>query len=46
MAVSEMVSFACHPLPNEKTWGELLRIDEREHAGGPVSIQLFGEDPR
>ena len=23
----------------------MLRIDPRERAGGPVSIQLFGEDP-
>ncbi len=45
MAVSEMVSSHAIHYRNEKTWTELLRIDEREHAGGPVSIQLFGEDP-
>jgi len=30
---------------NDKTCVEMLRIDPREQAGGPVSIQLFGEDP-
>ena len=47
MAVSEMVSsFAIHHR-NEKTMTELLRIhpDERTAVGGPVSIQLFGQDP-
>jgi tRNA-dihydrouridine synthase B len=45
MAVSEMVStYAIHH-GNEKTCVEMLRIDPRERAGGPVSIQLFGEDP-
>src|SRR5271165_6078125 len=45
MTVSEMVS--CHAIyhGNEKTCSEMLRIDPRERAGGPVSIQLFGEDP-
>ena len=45
MAVSEMVS--CHAIHhgNEKTCSEMLRIDPRERVGGPVSIQLFGEDP-
>ena len=46
MATSEMVSsFAIHHR-NEKTMRELLRIhpDERE-LGGPISIQLFGQDP-
>jgi tRNA-dihydrouridine synthase B len=46
MAVSEMVSsFAIHHR-NEKTMRELLRIhpDERDF-DGPVSIQLFGQDP-
>jgi tRNA-dihydrouridine synthase B len=45
MAVSEMVS--CHAIyhRNEKTCSEMLRIDPRERIGGPVSIQLFGEDP-
>jgi tRNA-dihydrouridine synthase B len=48
MAVSEMVSsFAIHHR-NEKTMRELLRIhpEERRIApAGPVSIQLFGQDP-
>src|SRR5436853_764433 len=45
LAVSEMVSsFAIHHR-NEKTMNELLRIDPQERAGGPVSIQLFGQDP-
>jgi nifR3 family TIM-barrel protein len=42
LAVSEMVSsFAIH-YRNEKTMTELLRIHPGE---GPVSIQLFGQDP-
>jgi len=42
LAVSEMVSsFAIHHR-NEKTMNELLRIHPDE---GPVSIQLFGQDP-
>ena len=45
MAVSEMVSSHAIHYRNQKTCTELLRIDERERAGGPVSIQLFGEDP-
>src|SRR3954453_13437931 len=49
LATSEMVSsFAIHHR-NEKTMRELLRIhpEEREvgGVGGPVSIQLFGQDP-
>ena len=45
LVVSEMVSsFAVH-YRNQKTCRELLRIDPREKAGGPVSIQLFGADP-
>ena len=45
IAVSEMVSsFAIHHR-NEKTMTELLRIDPHERDGGPVSIQLFGQDP-
>jgi tRNA-dihydrouridine synthase B len=45
LVVSEMVSsFAVH-YRNARTMRELLRIDPRERAGGPVSIQLFGEDP-
>jgi tRNA-dihydrouridine synthase B len=45
MAVSEMVSSHAVHYGNEKTCVEMLRIDPRERAGGPVSIQLFGEDP-
>jgi tRNA-dihydrouridine synthase B len=44
MAVSEMVSTHAIRHGNEKTCVEMLRIDPRERAGGPVSIQLFGED--
>jgi tRNA-dihydrouridine synthase B len=45
LAVSEMVSsFAIH-YRNEKTMRELLRIHPDEREGGPVSIQLFGQDP-
>ncbi len=45
MAVSEMVSTHAIHHGNEKTCVEMLRIDPREREGGPVSIQLFGEDP-
>ncbi len=45
MAVSEMVSTHAIHYGNVKTCAEMLRIDPRERAGGPVSIQLFGEDP-
>jgi tRNA-dihydrouridine synthase B len=45
LAVSEMVSsFAIH-YGNRRTHDELLTIDPRERAGGPVAIQLFGQDP-
>ena len=45
LAVSEMVSsFAIH-YGNEKTLRELLRVHPEERASGPVSIQLFGQDP-
>ena len=45
LAVSEMVSsFAIH-YGNRKTHDELLTIDPREREGGPVAIQLFGQDP-
>jgi nifR3 family TIM-barrel protein len=45
LAVSEMVSsFAIH-YRNERTCTELLRIDPAEREGGPVAIQLFGQDP-
>jgi len=45
MAFSEMVSSHAIHYGNEKTCKEMLRIDPRERAAGPVSIQLFGEDP-
>ncbi len=45
MAVSEMVSSHAIHYGNEKTCVEMLRIDPRERVSGPVSIQLFGEDP-
>ncbi len=45
MAVSEMVSSHAIYYGNEKTCHEMLRIDPRERGAGPVSIQLFGEDP-
>jgi tRNA-dihydrouridine synthase B len=45
MAVSEMISSHAIHHRNEKTCTEMLRIDPRERAGGPVAIQLFGEDP-
>jgi tRNA-dihydrouridine synthase B len=45
LAVSEMVSsFGIH-YGNEKTCVEMLRIHPEERAKGPVSIQLFGQDP-
>src|SRR3712207_5372040 len=37
-------SFGVH-YGNEKTCTEMLRIHPDERAGGPVSIQLFGQDP-
>jgi len=45
MAVSEMVSSHAIHYRNERTCNELLRIDPREHVGGPIAIQLFGEEP-
>src|SRR5271166_4488820 len=51
MAVSEMVSSHAIHHGNERTCRELLRIDPRERdpgppaPGGPVAIQIFGEDP-
>jgi tRNA-dihydrouridine synthase B len=45
LVVSEMVSSCAVHYRNERTWRELLRIDERERVGGPVAIQLFGSDP-
>src|SRR4051795_7023125 len=45
LAVSEMISsFAIH-YGNRKTLDELLVVHPQERAGGPVSIQLFGQDP-
>jgi len=53
MAVSEMVSSHAIFHGNERTCGEMLRIDAREREVGPagtpggiVSVQLFGQDPR
>src|SRR6188472_263581 len=48
MAFSEMVSSHAIHYRNEKTCTEMLRIHPAERTagvGGPVSIQLFGEDP-
>jgi tRNA-dihydrouridine synthase B len=45
MAVSEMVSSHALHYRNERTCVEMLRIHPDERAGGPVSIQLFGQDP-
>jgi nifR3 family TIM-barrel protein len=45
MAVSEMVSSHAILHNNERTCVEMLRIDPRERDGGPVSIQLFGQEP-
>src|SRR3712207_6491050 len=45
LAVSEMVSsFAVH-YGNRKTLDELLVVHPEERRGGPVAIQLFGQDP-
>ncbi|MGH2879433.1 MAG: tRNA-dihydrouridine synthase, partial [Solirubrobacteraceae bacterium] len=52
MAVSEMVSSYAIHYRNQKTCTEMLRIDPRERRCGPdarcgpVSIQLFGENPQ
>jgi tRNA-dihydrouridine synthase B len=46
MAVSEMLSAQAIHRGNERTCSQMLRIDPRERAGGPVSVQLFGEDPQ
>jgi tRNA-dihydrouridine synthase B len=48
MAVSEMVSSHAIYHRNERTCNEMLRIhpdERRAGTGGPISIQLFGEDP-
>src|SRR5436190_181270 len=45
LAVSEMISsFAIH-YGNRKTLEELLVVHPDERVNGPVSIQLFGQDP-
>src|SRR5256885_2794261 len=45
LAVSEMISsFAVH-YGNRKTLEELLVVHPDERVNGPVSIQLFGQDP-
>lgn len=46
MAVSEMVSSHAIHHRNERTCREMLRIHPGERKGGPVSVQLFGQDPR
>src|SRR5690349_16396688 len=45
LAVSEMVSSHAIHYGNEKTCTELLRVHPEEQVRGPVSIQLFGNDP-
>jgi nifR3 family TIM-barrel protein len=45
MAVSEMVSSHAIHHRNARTCNEMLRIHPHEQALGPVSIQLFGQDP-
>src|SRR5215217_2665560 len=45
LAFSEMVSSHAIHYRNEKTCTELLRIHPDERSGGPVAIQLFGQDP-
>jgi nifR3 family TIM-barrel protein len=45
MAVSEMVSSHAVHHRNERTCREMLRIHPEERRSGPVSVQLFGQDP-
>ena len=45
LAVSEMVSSHAIHYGNERTCTELLRLHPDERARGPVSLQLFGNDP-
>ena len=45
LAVSEMVSSHGVHYGNDKTCTEMLRIEPAERAGGPVAIQLFGQEP-
>src|SRR3954454_17799959 len=45
LSVSEMVSSHGVHYGNDKTCTEMLRIEPAERAGGPVAIQLFGQEP-
>jgi tRNA-dihydrouridine synthase B len=45
LVFSEMVSSYAIHYRNERTCTELLRIHPDERPGGPVAIQLFGNDP-
>ena len=45
LAVSEMISSHAIHYGNERTCTELLRIHPDEQRLGPVSLQLFGNDP-
>ncbi len=45
LAISEMVSSHGVHYGNDKTCTEMLRIHADERAGGPVAIQLFGQEP-
>jgi tRNA-dihydrouridine synthase B len=45
LAVSEMVSSHAIHYGNRRTLDELLVIHPDERVGGPVAIQLFGQDP-
>jgi tRNA-dihydrouridine synthase B len=45
LAVSEMVSSHAIHYGNEKTVNEMLRVHPDEQRTGPVSIQLFGQEP-
>jgi nifR3 family TIM-barrel protein len=45
LVFSEMVSSHAVHYRNERTCTELLRIHPDERPGGPVAIQLFGNDP-
>jgi tRNA-dihydrouridine synthase B len=45
LAISEMVSSHAIHFGNRKTLDELLVVHPDERAGGPVAIQLFGQDP-
>jgi tRNA-dihydrouridine synthase B len=45
LAVSEMVSSHAIHYGNRKTLDELLVVRPEERVGGPVAIQLFGQDP-